>query len=874
MDLPSAGVALRPVPLKKRAELEERLNKMVKQINRFNERYHKSQLKGVKSGAISWNGPGSITLSLLEEDAPCRILDFMEGKTLDLGAARIEPFYQFEDGVKKEDLFSQDLELEPVHVVRLLYSINQIRTRRHNNHDYIFFARQELLDNYRKTCGKSFGLNELDIMVAGLPDSASKPGRVLQGYLYRNNESTQFCDWEPEAIWPAFENETQVLLEALTESRRLTSYSQERRQAAYKVLATFPVLPIDCHAVLWEAAFDEGKTDQKFAQRALDTVPDKLPTIIERLKDTKQAVRVAAADWLGRLGDRSAITPLINAIREETAEVAKVVMLVNLKRFGAEIDEFVDREKLLEEAKKGLSNKRPKGMDWIPLECLPVVHWSDSGEPVAQEILQWWVVQAVQIKLPDSNPLLQCYLSMCRKSDAQRFASFILYTWIDGDTRGIAANQKGMLSIVSAAGGDDCAKKCESYIKKWYGQKLAQCKALVIVLAHLDSKVALQILLSIANRFKTRTIRDLARLYVDQMAEKCGWSLVQLADRTVPDGGFARPLDEEGAPLAGSEAILELDFGPRQFIVKLDDSLNPVLLNKADGKVLKSLPIPGKSDDAEKAREAKKDFSDGKKVVKEVIKKQKERLYEAMCTQRAWSFEDWKLYLAEHPIVGRLCTRLIWNAYERPQNEKDEPLFLNSFRLIEDGSLTDNADEVLELKSDNLIKLAHTCNLEPQAEIAWKKHLQDYDVEPLFQQLDRVPWEPPESIDSVYEINEFEGHMISALRLRSKAERLGYSRGAIGDDGIFTCFHKEFASLGFDAVIEFSGGRSGPADSQVALICFCFYPHSKAKDYCQDVKINIGSVPPVLLAECYNDIKQIAADGNGYNENWKEVSLI
>ena len=92
MDLPSAGVALRPVPLKKRAELEERLNKMVKQINRFNERYHSSQLKGVKSGAISWNGPGSITLSLLEEDAACRILDFIEGKALDLGASRMEPF--------------------------------------------------------------------------------------------------------------------------------------------------------------------------------------------------------------------------------------------------------------------------------------------------------------------------------------------------------------------------------------------------------------------------------------------------------------------------------------------------------------------------------------------------------------------------------------------------------------------------------------------------------------------------------------------------------------------------------------------------------------------------------------------------------------
>jgi hypothetical protein len=39
-----------------------------------------------------------------------------------------------------------------------------------------------------------------------------------------------------------------------------------------------------------------------------------------------------------------------------------------------------------------------------------------------------------------------------------------------------------------------------------------------------------------------------------------------------------------------------------------------------------------------------------------------ERLYEAACVQRSWPAAEWRRYLAQHPIVGALCRRVVWAA--------------------------------------------------------------------------------------------------------------------------------------------------------------------------------------------------------------------
>ena len=233
------------------------------------------------------------------------------------------------------------------------------------------------------------------------------------------------------------------------------------------------------------------------------------------------------------------------------------------------------------------------------MDKLPPLHWEDTGEAVDPQIVQWWVVQSVQQKSPVPGPVLRRFLGMCRKHEAAALAKFILSTWIGQDTRvpshevaaesaegrrqnvaqygqhqgwaghyqnnkdnlyrqllqnystqfiGSAVGQKGMLALVAAAGDGDCVKMAEQYIRKHFGNRLAQCKALVEVLAWVPHPLAIQVLLSIGGRFRTKAVRQAAADHVQAMADREGWTIDELADRTIPDAGFERPVDENGAP--------------------------------------------------------------------------------------------------------------------------------------------------------------------------------------------------------------------------------------------------------------------------------------------------------------------------------------
>jgi hypothetical protein len=809
-----------------------------------------------------------------------------------------------------------------IHVVRLSHALGLLKLHERGETPHLWWHETQALEAYRGRCREPFGLRELDAAVASLP--GGQPGLVAAAYLAQNTRHWSFCDWEPDAVWPVFAEHPEIL-QALLGPRpeRRTRYISgdyywpEKRRNAFRVLAMFPRLPPGFIPTLWDLALGENKADRPLAQAALATVPDKAPKIQVALTDGRQAVRAAAAEWLGKIGDPSAIGPLKEAFARETQEVAKGAILNALEALGADIGEFLDRGTLLAEAEAGLAKKRPKGLDWLPLASLPPLHWEDTRARVDPRIVQWWVVQSVQQKSAVCGPLLRHYLAMCHKHEATALAKFLLRTWIGQDTRtrsheeaaeaacketdrrwasysrhqhwvnhykgdkenlyrelytqystafvGSAIAEKGMLALVAPAADAECVKLCDQYIRKWFGNRLAQCKALIEVLAWTKHPLAVQVLLGFANRFRTKAILKAAEEYVQALAEREGWTIDELADRTIPDAGFPRPTDEEGAPVGG-DAALVLDYGPRQFTVTLNDGLEPVIAT-GEGKTVKNLPAPGKQDDADKAKAARKAFSDAKKTVKEVVRRQAERLYEALCTQRTWRFGDWRRYLADHPIAGRLCVRLAWAAFAPPAGNGAER-FLGCFRPLEDGSLTNEQDEEVTLPDDTLVRLAHTCNTPAEVGAAWVRHFEDYDVAPLFQQFGRATYTLPEEKRKETDVTDFEGYLLTTFQLRGKATKLGYLRGEAEDGGCFFVYRKPFPSLGVQAVLTFTGSTLPEQDVPAALEALYFTSikgDREAAASWQPAKLPLGKVPPVLLSECYNDVKQSAAEGSGYD---------
>src|SRR6185503_6716606 len=128
---------------------------------------------------------------------------------------------------------------------------------------------------------------------------------------------------------------------------------------------------------------------------------------------------------------------------------------------------------------------------------------------------------------------------------------------------------------------------------EWYGTRAAQGKALIAMLAWIEHPSATQLMLAIGSRFRTKGFQEEATRQAAALADRKGWTLAELADRTIPTAGF----DEAGR--------LELSYGPRTFAAELGAELK-VELASPEGKRIAALPDPRAEDDAELARAAKK----------------------------------------------------------------------------------------------------------------------------------------------------------------------------------------------------------------------------------------------------------------------------
>jgi hypothetical protein len=808
--------------------------------------------------------------------------------------------------------FWQRPELLLVHFVRFLFQIGGLRTDMANKYQVLSYGYwlEKLLPAYRRT-HPEVGLRELsaNFASAGL-DSKHIGSCVLKNYL----EVPAPLGLPPAQVWPYWVENLDLLEEAFappsTGGYMERYYQRHARSNAFHALATFPQPPERLLPVLWKLSLG-AKSERRPAQRCLDQVPDKFEKLVASLGAGEAETRLAAAEWLGRLGDTRAREPLLAALKREKNEATKGAMMSALELLGASVDQFLDRKALLKEAEKAVAKGVPEDLKWFPFDTIPVVHWSDDNKPLEPEIVKYWLIQGFKLKNPEPGPLLRKYCASLKQSEREALGQFVLDAWIARDTSprrgaeaekeamkraqaallgaqqwaqwaaqnpqmsqqmsaympknktleehyaemlpivlreptGSAVSSKGVLALAGACAGSGAAPVVRTYLKDWYGMRAAQCRALLQMLVWVEHKTATQLLLAVGSRFRTKSIQEEANKQATALAERKGWTVAELADRTIPSAG----LDDDG--------VLILDFGPRQFTAKLNEDLEFVLTDP-DGKPIKSLPEPRKDDDEAKATETKKFYSAAKKELKSVVSLQRDRLYEAMCTQRTWPFEDWNTYLNRHPIARHHCQRLVWAIVR-------EDKVVNLFRPLADGSLTDVNDDPLTIKPDESIRLAHECQIKPEESQAWRNHFKDYEIEPLFEQFGRPNFDLPEERKQEDELADFRGHLIETFKLRGRATKLGYTRGQAQDGGWFFDYQKRFPTLGINAVLEFTGNGLPEENRTVALTSFHFDRVSPEGAGAQgDAKMTLGEVPSVLLSECWNDIRQIAAEGPGFD---------
>lgn len=571
-------------------------------------------------------------------------------------------------------------------------------------------------------------------------------------------------------------------------------------------------------------------------------------------------------------------------------------LLNALTAIGEDAETYLDPAGTAAAAAEFVAKGLPASLSWLDWESLPELTWASTGETVPRAVVQWLCGTAVKGKSPEPDATLRQYAALFEGGGRERLAAHLLDGWLREDLRtvpaadaeawaarnaaghhawgagpngryagmsleqveaallahyakslaGSATASKGLLAVVAACGGRDVVAPAERYLRDWYGQRQSQGKALIAMLAWVDHPSATQLVLAIGSRFRTKSFQDEAVRQAGALAERKGWTVDELADRTIPTAGF----DEDG--------VLELPYGPRAFTALLRPDLT-VELRDPDGKVTKALPEPRQSDDAERAKESKKAFSAAKKELKSIATLQAQRLYEAMCTERSWSAEDWHRYLLRHPVVGPAARRLVWVA----PADGGAPV---SFRPLDDGSLTDADDNDVTLPDGARIMVAHDSVLSPDEVTQWTAHLADYEITPLFQQLGRGVHPLTPELRSRRELADFTGHLLEAFALRGRAGKLGYTRGPTGDGGWFDTYEKRFPTLGIAAVISFTGNPLPEENRLVALKELSFWRHTSDG---RRADLTLGDVPAVLVSECWQDMRLLASEGTGFDPEWE-----
>lgn len=707
----------------------------------------------------------------------------------------------------------------------------------------------------------------------------------------------------PQRVWPYFAANPAIVDEGLGLSaiRDRGRYGELSLANTLAVLATFPTIPARWLPRTMEFALGEGKTHRAAAQQALSKQPDIGKQVCEALASSKLELRIEAARWLADLDYRAGVPALYAAFKKETRETASAAMMTALEKLGEDLAPYLAPEKLLAQARKGLKGKPPSGMAWLNLDALPVCHWQD-GSSVEPDLIRWWVILACKLKEPAGNALLERYMGLIAPQSRAALGAFLLHQFIARDIAhpsleegiawasaqapqryqqyqtwakqhpqyyeaqgkltqeqvfeelrrekmaeylGTAINEKGILALVPGMPGHELVSAMQLYMRDHY-QRRAQIEAMLEAACLSNEPSVIQFALGIARRYRTASVQEKARVLVQRIAERNGWTQDQLADRTIPTGG----LDEQGR--------LKLQYGGREFTVMLDAAMKPILHN-SEGKTISALPAPRQDDPADAIKEAKQQFATCKKELKQVVDMQTARMYEAMCAGRKWPLGEWREYLQQHPIVGRLGQRLVWMTL-LPQGQPGQ-----LFRPADDGSLLDTQDDEVDLADDATICLAHAALLPAEDAAAWIAHFKDYKLAPLFAQMTRKRPALPEIIGAET-IADREGWISDAFTLRGNFSKLGYQRGQGEDGGFFYEYRKDFSSAQIGVRMEFSGNGLPEENVPAALKTLGFYSLAGQRQ----TTLALDKVPTVLLAEAYGDYHAVAAACVGFDPEWEK----
>ena len=477
-----------------------------------------------------------------------------------------------------------------------------------------------------------------------------------------------------------------------------------------------------------------------------------------------------------------------------------------------------------------------------PIEFLQGVAYESvkvDGWRMTKEQLDKVLVAIQQSSAETMHPLVAAIRENADRRAFDRFIWDVMGRW---QNVGGPPKEKWALLAVGFVGSEKMIPQLITLMTTWRESGFAaRAQVGLECLRIYGTDFALMQIHDISQSPKLKSLRAKALEYMDAIAESRGMTKAELEDRIVPTCG----LDDTGTR--------EFDYGGRKFTFLFGPDLKPMVRDEK-GAYKTDLPPATQKDDAELAKRSIEEWKELKKVLKTVAKVQARRLEQAMVTCRSWTRDAFETLLLSHPLMTNLIRRVVWAAYD------DQGKVLQTFRVMEDRTLADEADRPADISGATKVAIIHPLHMTDEQKSKWGELFTDYEISALFPQIGRPIFylEPEEQ--NANTITRFAKISLPSASVPGTLERLGWWRGQAEDAGCYHWHHKHFDDHNLTAFAEYEGiPMMMMQEWEDQFIENCYFGRGIIKEPYRIERVALKDVPPIVISEILYDLTTLTS---------------
>ncbi len=618
---------------------------------------------------------------------------------------------------------------------------------------------------------------------------------------------------------------------------------------AVRLAGELGIVSVEEH--IWAQLGHTSRQVRDAAATTLATLGDsRLPKGAALWTSMRPEARVAMVAWLRALGTKGAIAALNARLDVEDNDDVRDAVLVALESGKAGAREIPVAE-LRERIARTLPKIESSLASWLNVKKLPLPTL-DDGSRLSVDWLRYLLYRQSRVKEMRADTEGRALIAKLDRDTTGDLALAVVKSYFDSEA---SADDRWAMALAALVGDDRIIPVFVRQVKTWADAgrgKLAEHAAQALALLGTDA--ALVALDAMTARYASKH-RNIGRAASDALAiaaEARGVTIEELGDLIVPWLGFT------------SGAARAVKVGKSQIEVRITSDFTLAFRDVATNKETVKLP-PGAS------AAVQAEIKELNASLKEAAKSQRQRMETLAMRQFRWPRARWAELFLENPLLRPFTRRLVWGAYDKAAT------LLGTFRALDDGSLTHVDDDVYTLPRAATLGIVHPLELTAAQRTQWLAHFAEYDVEPMFSQLDRAMATVRDDQRDVKISHHVAETALHAMTFKGRAEQLGWVRGSVCDGGVVSYYRKTFPGADVDAFVETQAlyVNADPYDD-ITLGKTFFVTHGSVQigSYLYDEPsderdsrlIAYGDVPPIAFSEAMSDLVKIAggiADEDG-----------